>query len=384
MEKLLIVVPNLGLGGQERVAVNIAEILGQDYDVSICTFSLENQKNFPTCNVISLNVPPSNNYIIKIMNCLKRMWRLRRYVKRKDIKYIISISESAGVLNIALSKDVICIMQEHGFKAINKGILTRLIYQRANCVTACSKGLCDAIKTWFPQISDKCFPLYNPNMINKIYMKSKEQICWEPDGAYRYMVSCGRLEKVKNYPRLIKAFKLFVQEHDNWKLLLIGDGTERRNLELLAKEIEIEEYVEFAGMQTNPFAYLAKCDLYVLSSYHEGLPNSLIEGMCFCPAVSVNCLVGPKEILLDNATISVEAPMVADYGIMVPAAIYGYEQSMSTNINEDDVSLCKGMCMAVEDEVLYQRLYEKGKKRARYFDGERYRYNILKIINNNI
>ena len=40
--------------------------------------------------------------------------------------------------------------------------------------------------------------------------------------------------------------------------------------------------------------------------------------------------------------------------------------------------------MAVEDEVLYQRLYEKGKKRARYFDGERYRYNILKIINNNI
>ncbi|MBP3818523.1 MAG: glycosyltransferase [Butyrivibrio sp.] len=382
MDKMLIVVPNLGSGGQERVAVNIAELLGSDYEITICTFTLNEQAYFPTCNVISMDIPSTNNPAIKIINCIKRMLRLRRYVEQEHIKYVISISASAGILNIGLGKNVICMTQEHGYRAVNKGILAKMVYKRANCITACSKGLCDAIKTSMPIISDKCFPLYNPNMIDEIYMKSKEKIYWEPEQGYKYIVSCGRLEEVKNYPRLIKAFKLFVQKHEKWKLLLIGDGTDRKKLEMLARDLELDKYIEFVGMQTNPFAYMAKCELFVLSSYNEGLPNSLIEGMCFCPVVSVDCLVGPKEILSDDASVIVDEPVVADYGIMVPAAHYGYEKSMTSDINEDDISLYKGMCIIVEDKELYYRLYIQGKKRVAYFDGKRYRERILQIIDN--
>lgn len=379
---MLIVVPNLGLGGQERVAANIAELIKEDYEITICTFSLNAQAYFPKCNVISMDIPSVSNIAIKIVNCLRRMLKLRRYVEQEHIKYVISISASAGILNIALGKSVICMIQEHGYKAVNKGFFTRMLYQRANCITACSKALCDAITTNIPCVSDKCFPLYNPNMIDEIYMKSKENICWKPEPGCRYMVSCGRLEKVKNYPRLIKAFKLFVQKHGHWRLLLIGDGGERKKLEILVREVGLETYVEFVGLQTNPFAYLAKCELYVLSSYHEGLPNSLIEGMCFCPVVSVDCLAGPKEILSEDVSITVEKPIVVDYGIMVPAANYEYKKSLTPLINEDDIALYKGMCIVVEDENLYRRLYRMGKERAAYFDGKHYRENFLRIISN--
>ena len=81
-------------------------------------------------------------------------------------------------------------------------------------------------------------------------------------------------------------------------MIVLGEGPLRPTLLALAHNLHISEYVDFPGFVSNPFAYLAKAHLFVLSSRHEGLGNVLIEAMaCGCPVVSTDCPFGPAEIL---------------------------------------------------------------------------------------
>ncbi len=75
----------------------------------------------------------------------------------------------------------------------------------------------------------------------------------------------------------------------------------RPKLLSLAKKLQIAEHVDFPGFKENPYAFLAKADLFVLSSRNEALPTVLIEAMaCGCPVVSTDCPYGPREILEDG------------------------------------------------------------------------------------
>ena len=82
---------------------------------------------------------------------------------------------------------------------------------------------------------------------------------------------------------------------------MLGKGRLRPALESQAKELRIAEHVDFPGFVRNPYAFMAKASLFVLSSRYEGLPTVLIEAMaCGCPVVSTDCRFGPDEILEDG------------------------------------------------------------------------------------
>lgn len=102
---------------------------------------------------------------------------------------------------------------------------------------------------------------------------------------------------VKSYDTLIRAFAR-LRKTLQARLIIAGEGPERATLEELAKSLGVVDDVDMPGFVQNPFAYMSRASVFVLSSTYEGLPNALIEAMaCGCPVVSTNCPSGPEEIL---------------------------------------------------------------------------------------
>jgi glycosyltransferase involved in cell wall biosynthesis len=121
------------------------------------------------------------------------------------------------------------------------------------------------------------------------------------------LIAVGRLQIQKDYPTLLRAFAQ-VRQKRPVRLLILGEGKERPMLEELIKTLGVEEDVSLPGFVMNPFAYMARASLFVLSSRWEGLPTVLIEAMCCgTPVVSTDCPSGPREILREG-----------QYGQLVP------------------------------------------------------------------
>jgi len=121
------------------------------------------------------------------------------------------------------------------------------------------------------------------------------------------IISVGKLIKRKDFSCLLAAFAKL----RSWRparLIVLGEGRLRRKLLSLAQKLKVVEDVDFHGFLENPYSFLAKANLFVLSSRNEALPTVLIEAMaCGCPVVSTDCPFGPREILENGK-----------YGTLVP------------------------------------------------------------------
>jgi glycosyltransferase involved in cell wall biosynthesis len=111
------------------------------------------------------------------------------------------------------------------------------------------------------------------------------------------IVGAGRFQRQKDFPTLIRAFSTLRHERP-CRLLLLGEGGWRDRLVALIRELGLGAEVDLPGFQANLYPFLARADLFVLSSAWEGSPNVLTEAMALgTPVVSTDCPSGPREIL---------------------------------------------------------------------------------------
>ncbi|EKO3948578.1 glycosyltransferase [Vibrio fluvialis] len=114
-----------------------------------------------------------------------------------------------------------------------------------------------------------------------------------------YLLGLGRLNPVKNFPLLIRAYHQLVQSHEvTQDLVLVGDGKERDSLEKLVDELQLRDRVFFQGTQNPPYAWFYHADLFVLSSKSEGLGMVIIEALaCGTTIVATRCPGGVSQIM---------------------------------------------------------------------------------------
>jgi glycosyltransferase involved in cell wall biosynthesis len=189
-------------------------------------------------------------------------------------------------------------------------MLTKVFYRWSDAVVAVSGGVADDIAKLGVIDRSRVEVIYNPVITPGL--KSKGQLAvnhkWLAQKDRPVVIGAGRLTAQKNFWNLLKAFKRVLEQRPV-RLIILGEGNERDSLEKLNIELGISDNVDMPGFVDNPFSYIAKADVFVLSSDWEGLPTVLIEALGIgTPVVSTDCPSGPKEVL-QNGRIGRLVPM---------------------------------------------------------------------------
>ncbi|MBQ6733888.1 MAG: glycosyltransferase [Lachnospiraceae bacterium] len=116
------------------------------------------------------------------------------------------------------------------------------------------------------------------------------------------IVSVGTLNHNKNHQMLVKAFARLLPKYPDWRLVIYGEGNERRHLTQLVGALGIRGTVELPGMRENIAEEIYKAGMFVLCSNEEGMPMTLLEAMAMgIPCISTDCPCGgPREIVKDG------------------------------------------------------------------------------------
>lgn len=174
----------------------------------------------------------------------------------------------------------------------------RLLYNQADVVTAVSEGVQADLLTKLHLPPEKIQVVYNPIVTPDLPALAAEAIThpWFAE-EIPIILGVGRLVAEKDFPTLIKAVAK-VREQRPCRLLILGEGDGRHELKQLSQELGIAEAVCLPGFDKNPFKYMARCTVFVLSSRFEGLPGALIQAMaCGAAVIATDCPSGPSEII---------------------------------------------------------------------------------------
>ena len=185
------------------------------------------------------------------------------------------------------------------------------LYRHLDALISCSEWNRRLFVEKFAVPENKSFFIPNPIDFEAITRQAAEKV---PDdlaalaGKKPLILAAGRMEKVKNFALLLRAFAGMPDSSPPANLIILGDGPERRALQRLAQRLGISERLTMPGKVNNPFVWMAHSDLFVHSSNYEGWGNVIVEAMVTgLPVVACDAPTGPAEILRHG-----------EYGMLVP------------------------------------------------------------------
>lgn len=224
--------------------------------------------------------------------------------------------------------------------------LVRAVMWRANALTCVSEDMVDQYRKVFINPPHVCVYNIVDDLNSRQRMMEPVDHDWLLQKSGPVVVAAGRLATWKGFEDLIRAIK-FIPSQRRVRLMILGDGPLRFELEALIVELGLKEVVRLLGYVENPLKYFARADVFVLSSHVEGLPNVLVEAMmCGCTPVATDCPTGPREVLRNGK-----------YGYLVPvrdplAMAIGIEQALDHQIPE--ALLAEAIQPFKEDAVIHR------------------------------
>jgi len=182
-------------------------------------------------------------------------------------------------------------------RLVLRGLRGRL--RRADAVVTGSQGVADDLVAWARVPSERVHVVGNP-VVDATLARLAEEPVDHPffvEPGPPTLLAAGRLTPQKDFGTLLRAFAI-ARGRRPLRLVLLGDGPQRGDLEAFVRSHDLTEDVSLPGFAANPFSFMRRADAFVLSSAWEGLPAVLIQAMaCGCPVVATDCPSGPREIL---------------------------------------------------------------------------------------
>jgi glycosyltransferase involved in cell wall biosynthesis len=177
--------------------------------------------------------------------------------------------------------------------------MARWWYSWADDIVAVSDGVARDLAFTTKLPSKRIHVLPNPIITPELPSLAREPLAhpWFGAGDPPVILAAGRLVKQKDFATLLRAFAI-VRRQRPVHLVILGEGPERAALESLAAALTVKEQVSLPGFVANPFSYMARAGVFVLSSAWEGMPGVLIQALaCGAPVIATDCASGPRELL---------------------------------------------------------------------------------------
>lgn len=354
-KKVLFLIPNLKHGGAEKVLVNLVNNMDSEkFDITVQTlFDLGVHRDALRSHVRYIPgwkyQPRGTTTLMKLLSPAF-LWKL--LVKEH---YDIAVSYLEGPTSRILGGCT----DESTKKAawIHTGVDSekkasigfrspaeaKEIYRKIDCVVAVSKNVRDCFLQNL-QLDIPISILHNTNETERILELCgavPEDSLFQAEKEIR-VCAVGRLIKVKGFDRLLNAHKRLIDEGWKHHIYILGVGEEQAALERQIKNLRIEDSVTLLGFHKNPYQYVARCDLYVCSSWREGFSTAVTESLVVgTPVVSTNCS-GAKELLGDHD----------EYGLVVE--------------NSED-GIYRGMKRMLSDPAMLRHYRQQAKLRGGFF-----------------
>jgi glycosyltransferase involved in cell wall biosynthesis len=200
--------------------------------------------------------------------------------------------------------------------------LKQLVYPFDEAIITISDGVARDLARITGIDEEEMTTVYNPAFDPTIPQKATEEVDhpWLNDETKQVVIGVGSMKPQKDFPTLLRAVH-HLQERQETHLIILGKGDGKPALKELAQSLGIADRVSFPGFVENPYAYMARANVFALSSAWEGFGNVIVEAMaCGTPVVCTDCPGGPAEILNDG-----------EYGPLVPV---GDHEALATAIQQ--------------------------------------------------
>ena len=308
-KKIAFVMPSLEGGGAERVTVNLINNLDPTkFEVLLILGKNEGKLKAALATRIK-------TYDLKVNRMSKGIMGIVKILAKEKPDVIFSVMGYVNIIclliNLFLGNKCSLVLTEHSTVSLEykkspttmmkiQKHLRKLLYPRASRVVCVSKGVKEDLENFLDVKLKNASVMYNP-ILDDDYSENIEEVNHEWLTKENFvLVTAGRLVPEKGFNYLIEAMNELVnnKREVNIKLLILGEGSERGNLETLINQYGLENNIKLLGFQKNVKGYFVKSDLFVLSSICEGLPTVLIEAMGLkLPVISTDCPSGPEEII---------------------------------------------------------------------------------------
>ena len=354
--KILITAPNLITGGAEKQLLYLIDgLLERGNIIYLLLLQHEGEYIEKLPESVKLMDPKTPRPV----GIMKEIWKIREIKKavdevNPDILYSrLWPTKTATLISGILRKKPVVFSEDRSlnryteyktFTQFFKLQIRKLSCRLASMIIPVSDGIKGELLKDFHVNPEKVKLIYNGFDFEDQQKKASEQV----DHRFfqnraekgKTIVALGRMVKLKGFDYLLESLKILKDKGLRVNLIMIGKGDYLDNLKMKTSELGLNGIVDFMGFVDNPFSYMAKSDIFVLSSLFEGLPSTLIEAMALgLPVISTRCPTGPEEIINDN-----------ENGLLVPVA--------------DSVALADAIEKVLSDNDLAQRLRTAGKKRA--------------------
>lgn len=355
--KILFLIHDLGPGGAEKVLVNLVNNMdfGQ-FDITVMTLfdeGVNRQFLSPKIRYLSCfgKAFPGNSHLMKLLS--PRALHRRLIKERYDVEIAYLEGPCARIISGCEDPNTKKVAWVH-IEQRTKGRAAssfRSMAEATVCYNAMDRIICvsQTVKDDFMRlvpVKSSAAVLYNTNESAKILELAQRAV--EPDmffGDEIRLVAVGKLLKNKGFHRVIPMIERLRSDGYNVHLYLLGDGPMRQELEHLATEHNVSDLVTFLGYQTNPYKYVAKCDLFVCASFAEGFSTAATEALIVGTPVCTVEVSGMKEMLGENN----------EWGIVT---------------ENDEEALYEGIRKLLEDPALLAHYREKAAERGRTFSTE--------------